>query len=116
MTAALPGPDVLLELGELVARLIRLVVTLVRHFAGSPSSRPPAEPDELLNTRQAAELIHRAPETVRDWVRQGRLRDVGEGRPLYRRADVLAAAAFRRRPAGDETPQARARAILQRLR
>jgi excisionase family DNA binding protein len=49
--------------------------------------------DEMLDVRQAAELVGRHPETVRRWVWSGRLAARREGnRLLVARADVLATA------------------------
>lgn len=105
--------------GDRAAQIGEAVLTVVKLLQAEVAERHPpqlpADGDELLTTRAAAELARRSPETIRAWVRSGRLRDIGEGRPLYRRKDVLEAMSARReRASAKDSPEARARAVLRR--
>lgn len=52
--------------------------------------KAPAHVSELMTTGEAAELARRAPETIRAWVRTGKLKRYGaNGRLLVRRDELL---------------------------
>lgn len=100
---------------QLAERIGGAVLDLVEHIVQAVGARSvPPDGGQLLTTREAAEVARRAPETIRAWAKDGRLRDVGgSGRPLYRRADLeeaMARPARRRRP---ENTAATARRLLR---
>lgn len=93
--------------------MLDLVEQVVQAVA-VPSTSGDGDGERLLTTREAAEMARRAPETIRGWVKAGRLRDVGgAGRPLYRRHDLQEAMSqpTRRRPGQRESPAQKAERI-----
>lgn len=55
---------------------------------------------ELLTPAMAGELVQRSAKTVLGWVRAGRLKRYGEGRPLVSRKELLALLAAPKVPRG----------------
>lgn len=108
------------ELAERIgSAVLDLVEDLLHAVVATSAPADPGPGDERpLTTREAAAVARRTPETIRSWARSGRLRDVGgEGRALYRRADVEAARSKRSRARpGTETPAGRAERILREVR
>ncbi len=107
-----------LQIGEGVL----LIMSALEQARSAAEVTSPA-PAEWLTTAEAAALVRRRPDTIREWVRCGRLKDAGDGRALYRREDVEAA--LRRRsmtPKGGgskrtpETARDRAESILRRVK
>lgn len=82
----------LATLREIVREEVRAEVKAA--FAAKAEA-PPA--DEMLTVRQAASIAGVRPETVRDWVRSGRLKALRVGKPRRRGEHVAASIRILRR-------------------